>query len=76
MDFLSICVIVWGITKMYIAHEKDFWGNDKDDDTEEQLENIWEAISNIRGEICQIKDEQQKQKTKLWKEKFLKYMIC
>lgn len=61
---------------MYIAHEKDFWGNDKDDDTEEQLENIWEAISNIRGEIYQIKDEQQKQKTKLWKEKFLKYMIC
>ena len=61
---------------MYIAHEKDFWGNDKDDGTEEQLENIWEAISNIRGEICQIKDEQQKQKTKLWKEKFLKYMIC
>lgn len=61
---------------MYIAHEKDFWDNDKDDDTEEQLENIWEAISNIRGEIYQIKDEQQKQKTKLWKEKFLKYMIC
>ena len=48
MDFLIICVIVWG--------------DDKDDDTEEQLENIWEAISNIRGEICQIKDEQQKQK--------------
>ena len=32
-------------------------GDDKDDDTEEQLENIWEAISNIRDEICQIKDE-------------------
>lgn len=72
-NFLSICVIVWGITKMYIAytekskavevaHEKDFWDDDKDDDTEEQSENIWEAISNIRGEICQIKDEQQKQK--------------
>ena len=45
---------------MYIAHEKDFCGDNKDDDTEEQLENIWEAISNIRGEICQIKDEQQK----------------
>ena len=45
---------------MYIAHEKYFWGDDKDDDTEEQLENIWEAISNIRGEICQIKDEQHK----------------
>ena len=42
---------------MYIAHEKDFWSDDKDDDTEEQLENIWDAISNIRGEICQIKDE-------------------
>lgn len=56
--------------------KKIFWGDDKDDDTEEQLENIWEAISNIRGVICQIKDEQQKQKTKLWKEKFLKYMIC
>ena len=38
--FLSICVIVWGITKMYIAHaekskavevahEKGFWSNDK-----------------------------------------------
>ena len=24
VDFLSICVIVWDITKMYIAHEKDF----------------------------------------------------
>ena len=45
---------------MYIAHEKYFWGDDKDDDTEEQLENIWEVISNIRGEICQIKDEQHK----------------
>ena len=52
---------------MYIAHEKDFWSDDKDDDTEEQLENIWEVISNIHGEICQIKDEQQKQKTKLCK---------
>lgn len=60
VDFLSICVIVWDITKMYIAHEKDFQGDNKDDDTEEQLENIWEVISNIYDEICQIKDEQHK----------------
>ena len=30
--------------------------------TQKNNQNIWEAISNIRGEICQIKDEQQKQK--------------
>ena len=71
--FLSICVIVWGITKMYIAYtekskavevayEKGFWGNDKDDDTEEQLENIWEAISDLRIKIVQLQEYQQKQK--------------
>ena len=47
-------MLLYGALLMYIAHEKAFWGDDKDDDTEEQ----------------------QKQKTKLWKEKFLKYMIC
>lgn len=72
-NFLSICVIVWGITKMYIAHaekskavevthEKGFWGTDKDDDIEEQLENIWEAISDLRIEIAQLQEEQHKQK--------------
>ena len=72
-NFLSICVIVWGITKMYIAHaekskavevahEKGFWGNDKDEDTEEQLETIWDAITNLRVEIRQLSEELQKQK--------------
>lgn len=67
-NFLSICVIVWGITKMYIAHaekskavevahEKEFWGNDKDEDTEEQIENIWDAISDLRIEIKQLSEE-------------------
>ena len=71
--FLSICVIVWGITKMYIAqsekskavevaHEKGFWSNDKDDDTEEQIENIWKAISDLRIKIIQLQEDQQKQK--------------
>lgn len=71
--FLSICVIVWGITKMYIAHaeksksvevahEKSFWSNDKDDDTEEQIENIWKAISDLRIKIIQLQEYQQKQK--------------
>ena len=71
--FLSICVIVWGITKMYIAHaekskavevahEKGFWSNDKDDDTEEQIENIWKAISDLRIKITQLQEDQQKQK--------------
>lgn len=72
-NFLSICVIVWGITKMYIAHaekskavevahEKGFWGTDKDDDTEEQLESILETISDLRIEIAQLQEEQHKQK--------------
>ena len=71
--FLSICVIVWGITKMYIAytekskavevaHEKGFWSNDKDDETEEQIENIWKAISDLRIKIIQLQEDQQKQK--------------
>ena len=71
--FLSICVIVWGITKMYIAYtekskavevayEKGFLGNDKDDDTEEQIENIWKAISDLRIKIIQLQEDQQKQK--------------
>lgn len=72
-NFLSICIIVWGITKMYIArteknkavevaHEQCYWSNDKDEDTDEQIETIWNAITNLRGEIRQLHEELQKQK--------------